>query len=551
MFSSPIWSSLLFGAVLPVCVGLVHLSVIWTRKRRFYKNLPCPPHSFLFGHLKVLGEVMQTLPKNVHPQVAMAIVREKYNLPHVFYMDLWPIATSLLMIQDPDIAAQITQTKNHPKHTLNKEFLRNMTGEQSIVTSEGAEWRKLRSMLGPAFSSNHLSTLVPDITDHVLKFRGQLQELVKSEKIVRMQDLACNLTIDVISQIVLGRSFNSQTTFSSITYDFRKSISWAGTSMDIISRNKSRLPIWWYCRRLDRELTAEIQERHAGRATTNTTTASKAVVDLVFQAYQDEKLGLSTSKEAQKPDVDPEFMLLAVNNIKTLLLGGHDTTATTIAYTYYLLSQHPDILSAIRSEHSTAFSPSIKTTASLLESGQASKLLSNSNLPFTTAVIKEVLRLFPTGSTIRMSSDPATETLSYQSQSLPLTNHALWISHYGIAHREDLFPDPAAFDPYRFMPGKEVPRDAWRPFEKGPRNCVGMELAMLEIKAVLALTLREFDFESVYGRETDGERGLREAPERHGGRAYQMIAFAPKPAGGMPMRVRLRAGSEKEMEKEG
>ncbi len=511
---------------------------------------------------------MQTLPKDVHPQVAMAIVREKYDLPHVFYMDLWPIATSFLMIHDPEIAAQLTQTKNHPKHTMMKEFLRNMTGEQSIVTSEGAEWRKLRSMLGPAFSSNHLSTLVPDITDHALKFHGRLQELAKSGKTFRMQDLACNLTIDVISQIVLDKSFNSQTRFSSITHNFRKCVSWAGSSMDIISRNKSTLPIWWYCRQLDREITAEIQEHHIDRATKSTTTASKAVIDLAFQAYKDEKLGPHTSKDVQKRDLDPEFMPLAVNNIKTLLLGGHETTATAIAYSYYLLSQHSPILSAIRSEHSTAFSPSTITSVSLLKSPQASKLLSNSNLPLTTAVIKEALRLFPPGSTIRMSTDPATETLWYQSQSLPLTNHALWVSHYGISRREDLFPNATAFDPYRFLPGQDgegevkIPKDAWRPFEKGPRNCVGMELAMLEIKTALVLTLREFEFDSMYEKgeeETGGLRGkqLREAPEWHGGSAYQMLAFGPKPAGGMPMRVRLRPGSEEEkkeeemMEKEG
>ncbi len=107
-----------------------------------------------------------------------------------------------------------------------------------------------------------------------------------------------------------------------------------------------------------------------------------------------------------------------------------------------------------------------------------------------------------------MSTESAKETLSYQSQSLPLTDHVLWVSHYGIARREDLFPNAAAFNPYRFLPGKEgegegevqIPKDAWRPFEKGPRNCVGMELALLEIKAVLVLTLGDFDFESAYAR---------------------------------------------------
>jgi cytochrome P450 len=197
---------------------------------------------------------MSVLPKDIHPHVAMAWIQEKYDLDNVFYMDLWPVATPFLVIVDPDVAAQITQTKNHPKHMLNKQFLQNMTGEQAIVTSEGAEWKTLRSMLSPAFSLSHLSIMVPDITDHVLTFRRTLRKLAETDPVFQMQPLACELTIDVISQIVLGTAFNAQKTFSPIAHNFRKTISWAGASLDLISRTKNFLPIWWYCRQLDREL---------------------------------------------------------------------------------------------------------------------------------------------------------------------------------------------------------------------------------------------------------------------------------------------------------
>jgi cytochrome P450 len=104
--------------------------------------------------------------------------------------------------------------------------------------------------------------------------------------------------------------------------------------------------------------------------------------------------------------------------------------------------------------------------------------------------------------------------------------------------RPDLFPEPDKFDPDRFMPGtrQKIPPDAWRPFEKGQGNCTGQELALVQLKLVLLLVVREFDFELAYGSQSS--RG----PDIYGGPAYVTLSGAgPGPAGGMPMRVVQRS----------
>lgn len=70
-----------------------------------------------------------------------------------------------------------------------------------------------------------------------------------------------------------------------------------------------------------------------------------------------------------------------------------------------------------------------------------------------------------------------------------------------------------------------MPKDAWRPFEKGPRACLGQSLALLQLKIILVLTLRTFDFETVY---------------EDGSFMYQVLDVTAKPSQGLPTRVSLR-----------
>lgn len=93
----------------------------------------------------------------------------------------------------------------------------------------------------------------------------------------------------------------------------------------------------------------------------------------------------------------------------------------------------------------------------------------------------------------------------------------VWINLHTIQRRADLFPDPDAFIPERFLlgedmwpPQKEIRKDSFRPFEKGPRACIGQELAMLEMKIIMVMTCRDFDVKIDY---TEWERKMgREKP---------------------------------------
>ena len=126
----------------------------------------------------------------------------------------------------------------------------------------------------------------------------------------------------------------------------------------------------------------------------------------------------------------------------------------------------------------------------------------------------------------------------------------VWVISHSIQRSPDLWPSPNSFIPERWLVKEGDPlfpvKGAWRPFELGPRQCIGIELAMIETKVIMALMLRSFDTKAAY-KELDAkdvEAGVkprvRTTPD--GERAYQVRIATAKPVGGMPVRVTRRGG---------
>ncbi len=120
---------------------------------------PVPPHDFWWGHLKIVGMARRELPRGFHPQQLMCYIGHKYDMPSVFYLDLWPISTPFMMVHDPGVAHQMTQAKVLPKHPINGRVLGPLTGPRSIITAEGGEWKFIRTIINPAFSTQYLYTI--------------------------------------------------------------------------------------------------------------------------------------------------------------------------------------------------------------------------------------------------------------------------------------------------------------------------------------------------------------------------------------------------------
>lgn len=257
----------------------------------------------------------------------------------------------------------------------------------------------------------------------------------------------------------------------------------------------SWVKIWLNTRAMDGFLLPFIHERLDARAkleaSGDTEEAKKrphTLVENLVKSMADDKEDEST------------FIPYALGETKHAFVAGHETTAFTISYVYLVLSQKPEVLARMRQEHDEILG---SDTASAL---RASPHLLNS-LTYTNAVIKETMRIHTNVGTLRQGT--ASFNLygppgsGYEGVCFPTEGCVVWDGNFAIHRNPDFWERPLEFLPERWLTTDEKdplypPKDAWRPFVQGARNCVGQHLAMTEIKMVLAMTVREFEIECAW-----------------------------------------------------
>ncbi|KAL5113779.1 hypothetical protein ACEQ8H_008353 [Pleosporales sp. CAS-2024a] len=142
---------------------------------------------------------MAGLPPDCHYQYAITTIARKYNMPGVFYLDLWPAGVGHVVVIDPDAALQMTVTLNHPKHEAEKWFVDPLMGVDNIVTTEGPRWKH----------SLH-STNNPYIAEELMEFRCILRDFAQAGDKFMLEELTLRTTFDVIGKATFGHSLNAK-----------------------------------------------------------------------------------------------------------------------------------------------------------------------------------------------------------------------------------------------------------------------------------------------------------------------------------------------------
>jgi cytochrome P450 len=373
----------------------------------------------------------------------------------------------LFVLRHPDHFRDvlITNAASFTKKHSGLERLSMVLGD-GLLTSDGDTWKRHRRMVQPAFSRERLVGYADTMRDEALQTRAQWRDGESIDVNRAMMDL----TLRVVARALFHHDV------ASVTDDVAHSMSVLQNGVTSLALpewmpNPLRRRLVRATARLDDVVMSMVRERRAmhasGRAAPND--LLEALVEAVDTEGDGGRLG--------EREVRDELV--------TLFLAGHETTAQALSWTWYLLAQHPDVSAKLHAELDSVLGD------------RAPRYDDLARIPYTEQVFKEAMRVYPP---VYMLARRAHEDTRIGEYSVPRgAEVVLWIYH--SHHDPRWFPEPHAFRPERFARDAEakLPKLAYIPFGAGARACIGKVFAMIEGQILLATLAQRFRFELVAG----------------------------------------------------
>ncbi|KAF3766941.1 hypothetical protein M406DRAFT_79478 [Cryphonectria parasitica EP155] len=515
----------------------------WKRLEQYADFPQLDKPSLLWGHLKVLNRLFKKGDRRRHIDMVLTEAYREQGSPPVMLLDLRPLEYPILVISNYEVAEQISKSSSRwPSSTPKSPTLANiwhLTGKDSILTAEGDHWKQQRRRLNPGFAPQQLLTTLPIILDKTRYFLAHLDRYASSGDEFSLDQLATNLTFDIIGAVTMGQDLKAQipgeedellVAYMGIGAQFR-----GRSGIDIPGAN-------WRRERIRRRLAAKVE-----RLMNDIVRKDSNSISNNHSSGGDSRSVLALSLQGMD-ELTPELLQQTSDNLRVFMFAGHDTTSILMQWALYELSRSPKQRRALKAELDEVFGPDADpdaVRAKLLAPGGGELL---GQMPYTAAVIKETLRLHPPAASARMSPPGSNFQLTLPDGRQVCPDGTVLYLNSHIIQRDHAVWGEAADDfwPERWLgeDSRSVPAGAWRPFERGPRSCIGLELANIEAKVILALVARRYDFVKVgigelhldgEGHPVVDEKGYYKTKSE----LFNSIQVTAKPVDGTMCKVRL------------
>ncbi|KAI4654496.1 uncharacterized protein J4E88_006450 [Alternaria novae-zelandiae] len=547
-------------ALIPAVVWLLYLQVSQWRFKRFAHIPSKLSSSFLFGHLGHIAAEYKNISSTVHPDYVFENIWKAQGSPEYMFFDTRPVQLPLLLIASHAMAEQVSRASKTQQYSVTKSptvqgGMGDLIGRYSLISENGESWRGLRKTFNPGFAPQHLLSLLPVMVDKTQTFMKKLDALATSGAAAEMDGYCTDVTFDIIGGLVTNIDCKAQGDSEHvhpIVRNFRtlKNV-YAGDNglmaswLNPVMRAKKYI----YSRRLDSAVKACVVEKFADIKSAHHTKEKKdrSVLALALEGTD---------------ELTPYVLQSTADQVKSFLFAGHDTTSILLQRLFYALSIHPDCLAKIRAEHDTVFGDAEPHDVFLKRPDETMKALK-----YTSACIKEALRLWPPAASARMSHNNFKVRTS-DGEDVLVDNCVIYICHHLIQRDPKVYGETAnEFVPERWVGDSDtssastevdgssageskIPISAWRPFERGPRNCIGQELANMEARVILACVMRRYDFVKVGLGEVETDEAGRPIMDEMGkyktkSELINTMSITSRPIDKTVMRIKFRE-SEKQ-----
>lgn len=423
---------------------------------------PGPPPNWFYGN----ADVMRSNPETRH--LTLLQLHKKYGKVVSIQLGRPPLYGSYLFsIADPKLCEEILKTKTYNSvhvRTIQDRFIP-VLGANSLVTLDSEKWRTHRRLIMPLFHSGFLSYTLEVISHKTKLVIEKWRELPKSTSVEAFSVVQA-LTLDIISQAAFGYDLKVQEnpndeTVQALGYFVRML---GDRAFLLIPRLWEWMhPFKAHCghqlrRVLDNFVNQIIQERKSNNEARND------LLTLLLRAQDPESKYRLTDVEVH-------------DEILTFLFGGFETVTSQLCWVLFHLAQNPEIQTTAQEEVDRVLGDSDVVTADM-----------DKELKYVGNCIKESQRLIPalTGFSRGVAQDSELGGFHIPKGSI------MFLDSYVLHHSGDLWDNPEQFDPTRWDDKMAVHTFSFLPFGGGSRRCAGQPLAVVEMKAVIALILRNF-----------------------------------------------------------
>ncbi|SFP09389.1 Cytochrome P450 [Amycolatopsis arida] len=350
-----------------------------------------------------------------------------------------------------------------------------------LLTSEGELWRTQRRTIQPVFQHRRIAGKAGVVAEEAARLVARLRTKAGGPPVDVTAELT-GLTLGVLGRTLLDTDLDAFNSIGTVGAAFEAVQDQAMFEMVTLSMVPQWVPLprQRRFRRARRELERVVATLVSEHLRTGGDTRPEA--DDVLS-----RLVRSTRAEPD-PAVGRRRMR---DELVTLLLAGHETTASTLGWALYLVDRHPDVFERLRAEAVAVLGDRLPEHGDLRR------------LTYTTMVVQEAMRLYPPVWILPRQALAGDVVGGY---AVPAGADVL-VCPYTLHRHPEFWPDPDRFDPERFDPEATTdrPRYAYLPFGAGPRFCVGSHLGMMEAVFVLAMITRELRLTAVPGRPVVAE----------------------------------------------
>jgi enediyne biosynthesis protein E7 len=340
-----------------------------------------------------------------------------------------------------------------------------------IMTSEGDFWRRQRRMMQPSFHRrviDQFSALIGEVNE---KFAARWADKAARGEAVDMSDDTSELTLEIVLRSIFGTDLA------------RLETQFGANPFEVVAKEQNRDLKFAFRFRSLTKLVAELIERRRREPGEHFDFLS------MLMATRD--------RETDQGMSDKEL----IDEVLTLIVAGHETTAAALTWAWYLISEHPQVQEQLQAE------------ADRTSADQALSLGAAESLAFTHQVLQEALRLYPPGWLITRRTLEADELGGY-----PIAARTdVFISPY-LLHRHPAFwSEPEEFKPERFagIDAEERHRFSYIPFAVGPRHCIGENIAMFEMLVHVHAMSRRFRLTRAGSEPIELEAQINLRPRSH------------------------------------